>query len=105
MVILYGRAGRLTAKNGGCRPGQHLPHELARALHREVRRDADVVDLCAAAAGKTEKSDLSLVELRLYGDGSTQLSCPPARREGARQEEVHIQHRLYVIYGDYYRDL
>jgi len=31
MVRLYGRAGRLTAKNGGFRPGQMLPRAQPRA--------------------------------------------------------------------------
>ena len=31
MALLYGRAGRLTAKNGGFRPGQY--HLYARFIH------------------------------------------------------------------------
>ena len=40
MAVLYGRAGRLTAKNGGFRPGQ-VTQDLQTATDTVVRPDQD----------------------------------------------------------------
>ena len=42
VVVLYGRAGRLTAKRGGPRPGQSLPL-LAAEVCEKLGRHADAL--------------------------------------------------------------
>ena len=47
MVVLYGRAGRLTAQNGGFRPGQYMNFT---AVHADGELDAEL----AAAIARIE---------------------------------------------------
>ena len=50
MARLYGRAGRLTAQNGGCRPGQE---EMVQAVAAKERA-AEAHQVAEATAAKAE---------------------------------------------------
>ena len=76
MAVLYGRAGRLTAKNGGFRPGQ-------------IRAAGQATVLTVAPAGETEPGATPLVAdfMRLFETLAAKMR-PPA--VGAGEGRGHL---------------